>query len=539
MASAVLRNGRIVIVFSNGSLVGEPAGEGDSRSTIETKIRNALDKAYLSGKYKSKEIDGVNVPAAAASIEKQLKEPAARQAAPQAVVPKPKPQKIAPEARPAPKPEPKPDMTFKLSETEVAPAAKKPAPKREVREPAKPKTAGVSRFPAIRPVVRNQAWIDKQLGEMSKDETRMKAALDALHSNRAYVDMELSAGADPRAPRTERTKEQKAATAAVFNALLLVPKFRQALIAHRAMPEFGKLDDYLKSPAGRNGYLDASAGNAIIMAADMYIRYFMMVFVAHPQGGAKAYRDELMELPLVSERLKNIDGIRSYKPVEGVVPKPETVNNMIRQQLTEPINADTITAAALYIRRWELENPANGRARRSQNDMPLWKAPQAIVPPGEQKAAQPAAEPTPKTPIVVPAPASELERYAAANWGKLTEETYQNTMGGRPAALVMLSRNPGPEQRSVETALAKLGRDDIDRVMDRIFNETMKKGENFNKFCGSQKSYHGVPDETLDENTKPDHRRWVVRAAQEFINYCAKRTDEPYYVKFGQDLKFL
>ncbi|MEW6035266.1 MAG: GDSL-type esterase/lipase family protein, partial [Candidatus Micrarchaeota archaeon] len=228
-------------------------------------------------------------------------------------------------------------------------------------------------------------WLDQQLRDSRRDDRRARAAATTLHANSRYVEQFL----DPGAQRgLERTDNQKNTTIAVFNALYQIPAFRlylssvaaqqQALPeAQRSFPEFLALQTFLAEP-GRGETLSSGAEDAIIRGADMYIRYFLFSFVAGNADYAR-FREELNQLPTGRWRVENVQGAMTFQPQGGRAPSEADRIALMRLYLTGTMDADTITVASLYLRRWTLEHPERGRGRR-QDQIDAWQAPEIITP---------------------------------------------------------------------------------------------------------------------------------------------------------------
>jgi lysophospholipase L1-like esterase len=373
MARIQLSGNSIVIVFKDGKThTGPSIKEGDSRAVIEGKINSAIMGA--AGKFPDKagELDTINASAAAATFARQLEAKGSKQ-------------------EPARKEAPAPQRRAETAPKRAEPPARREAPKAAPREERKSE----ARRPSAPQPVRDQRWIDRQLGEMWKDDRKAQAAASALYSNRIYLERHLAVGVGPRFLRTD---EQKAATVAVFNQLWQIPKFQMSLIAQtKAMPEFKKLYEYLRDPANKDGQMSVRDNREdILIAADMYIRYYLFAFIAHPEGGSTGFREEINQMKTAREKLVNIDGIRSYKPPAGTKePTPAQRDQVMRLQLQGPMDPDTITAAALYMRRWNLEHPERGKAK-TQEEISIWKAPAVITPPPEKEEPKAVVPPQPE-----------------------------------------------------------------------------------------------------------------------------------------------
>jgi|GEM_PF-6716830 len=530
MVKIDFKDGYITVVFSAKEKTrwNTVLKKGDSQATIESEIRKALESSVSAWEHPDRKNEVAkasgNVKGWAAGIKSQLEGVKA---------PEKKEEKSPIKTQPAKAPE-KPVVqaakeekavreTAKRLEKERAQAAKaeKAAKAKDEKETARAQRQAEKEAHKMMPTkpqpVRDAAFISKQFAELHKGEKRMNEAVDALHSNSGFIGKYLASKGD-----INRTAEQKAATAAVFNALWQIPKFHFTFyVVKDKMQEFKDLDGYLKS-----NKLNGSSENGMIVAADMYVRYFLLVFTAR---GNENFRKEISQLPDIADRLKGIDQVVGYSD-ERVTQK--TKDEVLKNKIFGAIDPETVTAAALYIRRWNLANPETGDGKK-QEDIIVWSAPEIIVPQEVRKDAheeekKPTEKPKDKTP---------LEKFADQRWSGLRGELFTDATKGNVSGLITLMKDPGPDQRSIETALARLGREDMDRATDQIFNEFFKTNGAFLDFCrGSKnKKYADIaikPAMILTEASDKQDRRFYVKAMEEFINYASKG-------KLGEDLKIL
>ena len=475
MVSINFKDGNIIVVFSKKerTVYHKELKKEDSQAVIEGEIRRALESAAWEHADRKGEITAAagNVKKWAAEIKNQLEGVKAQEKKEE----KPPEKKTAP-VKPAPaKASEKPAAPSiadiqklqrlareaeKKTRREAAQAAKQEAAARAKAEKQKAKAEKAQKIMPTKPQpVRDAAFIRKQLDELQKGK-RMNEAIDTLHSNSGYIGKYLASRGD-----INRTEEQKAATVAVFNALWQVPKFHFMLSALKdRMQEFGTLNEYLKA----NKTLGASAENGIIVAADMYARYFLL---AHIAQGNKKFREEIGQLPDIAERLKGVDYVLGYSGE----PTQKTKDEVLKNKIFGAMDADTVTAAALYMRRWNLEHPETGEGKK-QEDISVWEAPAIIVPQEERKAEPPTEKPKERSP---------LEKFAEQKWRDLRSEFFMDATKGNVSGLVVLMKDPGPDQRSIETALSTLKRDDMDRATDSLFNDFFKKNETFGISAGA------------------------------------------------------
>ncbi|MFN7991072.1 MAG: GDSL-type esterase/lipase family protein [Candidatus Micrarchaeia archaeon] len=136
-----------------------------------------------------------------------------------------------------------------------------------------------------------------------------------------------------------------------------------------------------------------------------------------------------------------------------------------------------------------------------------------------------------------------LQDFASRNWTNLATELYQAVSGGRPEAVVTIMRNRPSGSASVEEALRTLGRNDVSRAFDRIFNDFMRSDEDFRRFCRSARDgqYRGVIREgvSLSSSTSPEDRRLIIRAMQDYLNNTMASTGQDWYGRLRDDLRLL
>ncbi len=525
MVKIDFKDGYITVVFSAKEKTrwNTVLKKGDSQATIESEIRKALESSVSAWEHPDRKNEVAkasgNVKGWAAGIKSQLEGVKA---------PEKKEEKSPIKTQPAKAPE-KPVVqaakeekavreTAKRLEKERAQAAKaeKAAKAKDEKETARAQRQAEKEAHKMMPTkpqpVRDASFISKQFAELQKGEKRMNDAIDALHSNSGFIAKYLASRGD-----INRTEEQKTTTVAVFNALWQVPKFHFMLSALKdRMQEFGSLSEYMSS----NKRLNASAENGIIVAADLYARYYLLVYSAQ---GNKGFREEVSQLPDTADRLKGIDQVVGYSN-DHITQK--TKDEVLKNKIFGAMDPDTVTAAALYIRRWDLEHPEVGEGKK-QEEIKTWSAPEIIVPQEERKEA-PKAEEKPKE-------RTPLEKFADQRWKDLKGEIFSDATKGNVNALVTMMKDPGPDQHSIEAALTRLGRDDMDRATDRIFNEFFKSNGAFLDFCRGTKKYAEIamkPAMILSETADKQNRRFYVKAMEEFINHSSTG-------KLGEDLKIL
>jgi len=424
----------------------------------------------------------------------------------------------------------------------------------EERPPQEEEPEAAPELPAVppRPDV-SLDWIGSQLrdarGGRREDGSR---ATSALHMNREFVEAFLST-----------PENREAATIAVFDALSsTVPKFRAYLTAHcDAMERFTLLETYLadseRNPSGTlTGALAAAATPEeralILQAADAYIRYFLVLEAVSSEQDAN-YVQELMQLPSgQSIALENLRGLRTETTPQEEGPPTVRVlhpwfpsvtateedprSRFVLSYLLEPIDADTVTAAALYIRRWSLTHPERGRPTDVE-DIALWQAP-PVTP---LQAPEPQAEqPVEMGPRWVHEP-TELEQFAQDNWTDLASRIAEAVQEGQPATVVTIMRDLPQDALTLEDALTRLNRNDIQQAFDIIFNDYLHAdreslSREFLRFLRSRDEYEGIasPSFRLTESSSAEDRALVVKALQEFLNSRRAAND-----KLSQDLDLL
>ncbi|MEW6722303.1 MAG: GDSL-type esterase/lipase family protein [Candidatus Micrarchaeota archaeon] len=598
-----------------------------------------------------------------------------------------------------------------------APREERRAPREERRETRQATPRRV--FPERAEDVRE--WVERQLRDSRRDDRRAQTAASVMHQSRNYLEQYLDAGPQRGVLRTNNQRE---VTMAVFNSLYQIPTFRlflsSAAASERAnFPEFNLLQGFLTEP-GRGEQLSEQASAEIMRAADMYVRYFLFAFVADNPNYSR-YREEIGQLPTGNWRLTNIAGTRTFQALGGRQPSDADRAALMKLYLSGPIDADTVTASCLYIRRWSQEHPESGRAR-TQDQIAAWSAPAVTPLEGQPAVPQTGAEEWRRRPnvaiigasdiagdrigttlqsvlratipearvassgvsgqstgelrrrfqadvlanrpnvVIISASArinegdanvtatttnladmidrarqagaqvivlgilpwnghtrwtaerqracdqvnawlrartditfidvvpivgegnpsrprsiydsgdhlhlnsdgrdaiaravaqqvfgaqqtrdqarSALQDFADRNWPNLARELFTNAQSGNPAGIITLSRQLPEGQPSLEAALRALGRDDMERVFDRVFNEVMHRDPDFIAWCRGHRDYGPVARESiaLTPSSSPTDRRLMIRAMQEYLNHVATSTGQEWYGRFRDDLRLL
>jgi lysophospholipase L1-like esterase len=220
------------------------------------------------------------------------------------------------------------------------------------------------------------------------DERHAVAAATTLHANREFLNQYLSSELQRG---TLRTANQRDTTIAVFNALYQIPAFRlylSSVTANQAefFPQFVQLQMFLTEP-GRPEMLSEQASAEIIRAGDMYIRYFLLGFVAPNEANAR-YRAEIAQLPNAERVRQRVQESRTFTASSGRQPDERTRFAFISMNIGGAMDSDTVTAAALYVRRWTQQHPERGRGR-TEDQIDQWAAPQVVPLEGTVQPAQP------------------------------------------------------------------------------------------------------------------------------------------------------
>ncbi|VVC02837.1 GDSL-like Lipase/Acylhydrolase family protein [Candidatus Bilamarchaeum dharawalense] len=159
---------------------------------------------------------------------------------------------------------------------------------------------------------------------------------------------------------TERTKQQRETTVAIFNELAAnVPAFKaylkqMAATQRSEYPEFVQLFVFTQD---QNAKLDISTQAEILRAADLFIRYFLINFGANTDPSFRREIEQLVGLKAILDE---------SKPLAK------------RLAMGGTIDSDTMAAAELYIRRWQLIHPKKGAAQKA-DEIPVWEAPRVVV----------------------------------------------------------------------------------------------------------------------------------------------------------------
>jgi lysophospholipase L1-like esterase len=729
MARVLLQGGTLVVRFNDGSSrssgIGVNAGmsEADIQSAV-ARARSSVSAYYYGAGDDAHAHEAERAAGDASGIYRQLH----------------------PEARPAERHETPPPREQRRQRE-----AQPPAARREERHEAPPAR---TRSSTPRPTV-NLEWLETQLRETRRDDRRSQAAATAIYANRRFVDSFLT----PEGQRgVARTDNQKNATIAVFNSLYQIPAFRLYLSSLAAMrrdpfpdevqrlrlppgstmpmyPEYVALQAFLTEP-GRPESLGEQASAEIIRSADTYIRHFLIIFAAPNQRNAR-FRQEIEQMNIGGDvvdfgwRMRNIHGAMTFQPSSGRGPSDADRAALARLYLGGPMDADTLVASMLFVRRWTQEHPERGRGR-TQDQIPLWTAPQVVSPELEgmhpsQVANPPVHAPTATVPrvaivgdsimaggraggtlqtmlrrqnpgaevvtfahsgdglppirdqlrqhvftahppfntvvlqggvnsitggnmsaeeaerifaqmigearqhglrviimtvtpwegtrtssptnqrrtadlntwlrnqahgsdvVVVDASSlgegnpprlrsqydsgdhlhpnepgrdqlaaliaqaaygisatadqqrSALQDFASRNWTNLSDELYRHVSGGNPEAVITIMRNRPQGSSSVEEALHTLGREDVQRAFDRVFNDYMSQDSEFLSFCRGRREYQNIARTgvRLGPTTDAPGRRIVVRAMQDYLNHAAGSSGQEWYGRLRDDLRLL
>jgi len=226
---------------------------------------------------------------------------------------------------------------------------------------------------APRPTISSQ-WLETQLRNSRGSDRAARGAASALHRNSEYVNQFLSSG--ERGRHAAGTPNQRATTVSVFNELLQIPRFRLYLSSQAGLNEdFTRLQSAITATGGT---LSADASEQVVRAANFYVRYYLMHFEARPDGGNTRFRQEISQLLTNQDtehgRLAHVDLVRT--PEQD--PDREQVRLIYqRAYISSPMDADTVTSASLYMRRWYQEHPRRGRGR-AQSRIAVWQAPEVL-----------------------------------------------------------------------------------------------------------------------------------------------------------------
>jgi|GEM_PF-4192952 len=465
------KNGNLIVVCTGGGIKGTRRYSTPQKVTkdmtdgqIRSKVRAAV--AYGAGRAKYDDdadaIDGLNVSAQTSNVRGKLQRPAVVKEKPAA------PKKRRRRERPRREREKKPKVV------------EKPEPEEKKGKAAARPTITVD-------------WFRRHLKETAGK--KPGRAVDTIHKNKEFIDEYLSS-----------TSNQKAVSIAVFNELYKSSRFRRFIssVASREKGDYLKLQLYLteldKNNEPLRTQLGADASDELIRTARVITRYYLFEFEAQ-RTQHKRYKRELEQLSGVKLKLNNEKKLAAYRSV--------------------PMDEDTITAAALYLRRWHIDPSAEKQGR-----IPVWSAPKVI---SAAETAKEAAKPT------------VLQQFAEKEWPNLVNELYLGARNGRPQALGALMRNLPEGYETMEDALRDLHRPDIAQAFDRLFNEYLYKDKDFRGFVQSRKAFRNVARKgvRLDENSSAAARRLVARAVQAYVNFSAQRTDEDWCSSLDKDLNIL
>ncbi len=300
MASVTLDGNKIVVICSGARILTTvTVDKSDSPKTLKQGIMAALMEAADIKPQYSGEISTINVATAADTIRGQL-------------LAVPKQEKKIEVSKPA-----------ALGKTPAAPARVPAPPKPESVPPRRSET--------------DMTWLKARLDECRGGDLKRVAA---LYGSRDQLDRQTASPA-----------QQAAATVAVFTALSEIPSFRMGSASKlKDYHELSLLSDYMKTYKGIEG-----AGDDVINAANIYIRYFLLELGTQEKP---AYAPELSQLPACKKAMDKLQ-----QPLLGLQP------------LIGPMDTQTIIAAALYIRRWNLTD----RQKVPDNEVQPWQTPETLA----------------------------------------------------------------------------------------------------------------------------------------------------------------
>lgn len=473
---SVNKNGVLTIVCTGGGIKkrreistgGQKVTMEMTEGQIRSKVTAAIDHAAGGAKYDNDAdaIDGLNVSAQASSVRGQLKK------------------RLAKEEKPA-----VPKTRKRQRRKKPSGERKKPKVVEEAPAPEEKK-----RKAAPRPTI-TVDWFRTHLKATAGKSKASVRAVDTLHKNKEFIGEYLSS-----------TANQKAVSIAVFNELYKLSRFKRFLssVASREKGDYLKLQTYLTALDKNNEplrtQLGADASEELIRTARVITRYYLFEFEANRDQHTR-YKRELGQLSGVKSKLGNSKKLAAYR--------------------STPIDDYTITAAALYLRRWHADPTAEKQGR-----IPVWNAPEVI---SAEKVAKETAKPT------------VLQEFAGKEWSNLVNELFLAVRKGRPQAVGTLMRNLPEGYGTIEDALRDLHRPDIVKAFDRIFNEYLHKDDDFLRFVKSKKEFRRIARDAtrLGEQSSETDRRLIARAVQSFINFSAQRTDKKWYSSLDDDLNIL
>lgn len=430
MARIVAPRGRIGIRFSNGQTKWSNMRirRGMTEATIRARIGSAkriiiFDLKMAGNTAMAKEASAISASSSAARIYRQYSgKPAARRA-----------------ARPATRPSRR---------------------RRRARRTGRRRRRPTRRVRARKTPTITASWMDGLLKNSVRGSNyRAKRAASTAHSSRLFVDQFLSRA---KQRGVARTANQKAATVAIFNMLRNTsPQFKLLLsslaaqqhgmaASSRNFPEFIALQSFLSQ-----GKDLAKATPTVMRGADMYIRYFLFSFAANNTNYTRL-RTEMNQLPAAALRMRDI---RSLSAAMGRATgaRRSQLLSYLKNQLSGPMDADTLTASLLYLRRWTLEHPRRGRGK-SQKRIEIWKAPAEI--------------PLPKTARVVP---RQLPRIRTPVIGAIGDSI---TAGGRYSRT--LQRMLRKKYRGSRVSHYGVVGQDIERIAARFKRDIISNRLRFN-----------------------------------------------------------
>ena len=177
-------------------------------------------------------------------------------------------------------------------------------------------------------------WINEIKNRLADAAGGDLAPIEYLFENRAEIKKHLN-------PETVK-EHQKVATREIFAALSNIPSFE---FNRQTQNDSYKL---LRTQVFEKGSLEGASQN-VINEANAYIRHFLINL--RPLNNTAGYDKEIRQIPRCREIMDGKAG------------------------LSDPMNSETVVAAALFIRRWNLE-----QKQVPESSIPVWQTQKAEAP---------------------------------------------------------------------------------------------------------------------------------------------------------------
>jgi len=205
-----------------------------------------------------------------------------------------------------------------------------------------------------------------------------KSAVDFLHKNRQFIDaflLEAAPSARGKAPAAlNRTKVLEMSFAALYEN----PRFRLFLSSmalrqegawgsREGKPPLAALRDRMEEKGSLEG-----ADMRLLIEAERLLHSFLFDLNVDVEGISSNYSKELASIAYTGSR--KLEGPAISYPGSILIARMNADKTQFDRMLGNFINADILTATALYLRRWQLRHPQRG-GMKEDSEVPVWRPP--------------------------------------------------------------------------------------------------------------------------------------------------------------------